>query len=178
MFNTDKPQDIERVYTTPWISLDKRTVYRKNGDTFDFYVQQCSDDVFVFGVTQDDQALLLNEYYPAVHKHVKTIISGAIDDKNPVKTAELELLEEAGCEAKEMIFLGSASRGKYTVGKSYFFLAKDIKKVTEQTLESGEDIEVSFISKQKMVELVQTDKLESVFELLCAKKALEYLGWK
>lgn len=177
-FDLQKKQDIQVLFENEWSKVEERTVYKiNNKDEYKFSVQVCSDDVFVFGVTKDEQVLLLHEYFPSLHKKVPTLISGEVKEHPPAVTAKIELLEETGCSARKFINLGNASRGKYTTGRSYFFLALDVKKVSEQKLEDGEDIDIEFINKEKMISLLKSSKIESTFEVACAYHALDYLGW-
>ncbi len=177
-FDLAKKQEIELLFENDWSKVEERTVLSTNQkDEYKFSVQVCNDDVFIFGITDVEEVLLLHEYFPALHQKVPTLISGEVKDLSPVVTAKQELLEETGCIAKKFINLGNASRGKYTTGRSYFFLAVDVEKVAPQKLGEGEDIDIEFISKEKMISLLKSSKIESTFEVACAYHALDYLGW-
>ncbi len=165
------------VYAHPYRSVEEWTFTIPDGSEHTYSVQVAADVVIVFGITKGKQVLLLHQYYVAQGVKVPTLVAGFVDTVDPEDTAKHELREEAGCEAKEFIYLGSSYKGKYATGVFHFYLARDIELVGPQELEPSEDIDASLISLDQCRELLRTSALQDVAQVACAYRALDYLGY-
>jgi 8-oxo-dGTP pyrophosphatase MutT (NUDIX family) len=131
--------------------------------------------VTIFGVTDDDQIVIIHEYYPSLDQVVLSLVGGYVGSHDVLMAAQNELREEAGCEAAEWIYLGQTSIGKYQTGSNHFYLATGVHVVGQQQLEPAEEIEVEFVSKQNFIDLLASGQLHGLPEVACAYRALEYL---
>lgn len=149
----------------------------RNGGEHQFAIETSRDIVIVFGTTPDQNVVLITEYYIGEQKNVLTLIAGIVDHGDHRQTAEHELQEEAGCRAEEFVYLGSGLKGKYVTGVVHFYLAKNVTPNGGQALESTEDITVSFISLTEFRRLLSDGTFQGAYEIACAYRALDYLGW-
>lgn len=164
------------VYTNPFQPVEEWAMKIPDGSEHTYAVQVAKDVVIVFGITKKKQILLLHQYYVAHQVKVPTMVAGFVDTINPEDTAIHELREEAGCRAGDMVYLGSAFKGKYAIGVFHFYLARELEQVGSQELEPSEDIDISFISLNKFLDLLRTHQLQDVAQVACAYRALDYLG--
>lgn len=166
----------ENVYKDHWKSLEKWSMLNAHGRKSDFTIVIGRDVVVVFAITADEKVLVTHEYFMAQQKKMLGIVAGIVEQENIKQVAIDELRQEAGCEAEEMVYLGSNNHGKYTTGDIHYFLAKDVKQVGPQELEENEDIEIEFVSLSEFKKMLRKGELESVLEVACAYKALDYLN--
>ena len=177
------------VYMSNWQLLSKKEVYNHphrrveewkvkvpSGKERNFAIFVGDDVVIVFGITTDKQILVIYQYYIAHQTKVPSLVAGIVDGGDHAKTAIQELHEEAGCVAKEWVYLGSSFKGKYATGVYHYYLAMDVKRVGAQQLEASEDIDVKFVSQKEFFALLRTSKLQDVAQVACAYRALDYLG--
>lgn len=163
-------------HKSKWRSLEEWTMKTHNGKEYPFDIIIGKDIVIVFGITDDNNVLVIEEYFISSRKRVFSLVGGIIDKENIEQSAIDELRQEAGCVAKEMICLGSFLRGKYMTGSVYIFLAKGVEKKYEQDLEYEEDISASFVPLKEFKKFLKDGKVEPVYEIACAYRALDYLG--
>lgn len=91
--------------------------------------------------TKENKIVLVKEEQPLYGKFV-TVPGGVVEEgESPLDAAHRELKEELGFEAEE-IFEWKETIGKLKVEwNTNYFVAKNCKKVTEQSLDGGEKIE-------------------------------------
>ncbi|MBU0597285.1 NUDIX hydrolase [Patescibacteria group bacterium] len=165
----------KQIFECPYRKIDEKIYMREDGVRETMYIVNEHDIAIVMGITKDNKVLLIQEYFFAEDRRVKTLVGGLVENDDPKKTAEAELLEEAGCVAREIIDLGSAMVGKYITGSIHCFLALGIEKKFEQTLEESEDIDMDFISMEEFKNILLNSELHGVGDVMCAYQALHYL---
>lgn len=164
------------VYENKWRRIEEWKMQSPQQKDMSLFVERRRDSVFVFALNKDKQCLILTEYFFSQQTYHQTLVAGIVDNNDPEYTAHKELREETGCVTGKMIYLGSASEGKYVTSKNHYFLALDIEQVGRQELESSEDIQISFISLEEVRELLKQNKLQGAYEVACAYKALDMLN--
>jgi len=143
----------------PWIIkkeeiLDKRGPFTlissqkenpRNGFVVDFLRIDSVDWVATIPITQDGEVVLVRQYRHAVDSISTEIPAGCAhrEESNFAISARRELVEETGYDSDEIEALGFVhpNPGMMPV-KAHIFMAKNVKKQTEQKLDDGEDIEV------------------------------------
>lgn len=147
------------------------------GETSDFTISRGKDFIILFALTDKREVVVLHQYFPANQKRLVSLVAGIIDVGHDHRaTAERELLEEAGCTAKEFIYLGALSRGKYNSGIMHSYLATGTKTVQAQKLEPSEDIEIELVPVERFRKMLANGEVGCVFEAACAYQALDHLG--
>ncbi len=155
-------------------SIQSWQVSLPNGKKKSFFINAEYSFVVVFAVDTKGKAILLKQHYVGQQKKLFSLVAGIIDEnEKPVKTAERELLEEAGYTAKKFIALGESIKGKYATGTVYHFLALGAAKVQKPELEEAEDIKISMVPIAEIKKLLDQGKLPDAFAEICARRALE-----
>jgi len=164
-------------YAGSWWQLHTKTMRSPRGHIGEYQIVQDRSSVLVFGITSDGQVLLAREFFMAQEEYVFTLVAGFVPQgADPAGIARQELLEEAGFEAGTWVDLGKSYQGKYMLGYNHFFLAKDIVRIAEQSLEDEEDIDVMLVSVDEFKRILRRRDIQDVTEVACAYAALDYLS--
>jgi ADP-ribose pyrophosphatase len=105
----------------------------------------------VVAVTQEGLIPLVRQYRPAVEAYVLELPSGAIDAAEaPEVAAGRELLEETGCEARELVLLGQmhVDSGRLET-QQWAFFAPDVRVVNDRPT-GEEELEVLFATPSEL----------------------------
>jgi 8-oxo-dGTP pyrophosphatase MutT (NUDIX family) len=87
----------------------------------------CGDAVAVVPLTDEGDVLLAVEYSPAFGREILTLVSGSIEEGEPIEdTANRELQEELGYRAGRLDYLGELHPFKYLTTRLFAFLARDL----------------------------------------------------
>lgn len=132
-----------------------------NEKQINFSFLNFSDGVCILPIVKKDNYLVINQYRHAVGMRQWEFPAGMIDEGlTPLQAAQKELLEETGYEAQEWIDLGMfhPSAGS-TSEKIYLFAARNLSK-GEQNLELTEDISVSQLDEEKLIELITSNDFQ------------------
>jgi ADP-ribose pyrophosphatase len=105
----------------------------------------------IVAVTQDGLIPLVRQYRPAVEAYVLELPSGAVDSAEaPEDAARRELLEETGCEARELALLGRlhVDSGRLET-QQWAFFAPDVRVVNDGPT-GEEELEVLFVTPPEL----------------------------
>ena len=95
------------VYQDPWVKVQRDQVIRPDGQHGTYAVVHIKPGVCVLAIDEHDRAYLTEEFHYAVGKLTIECVSGGCDEgEKPIITAQRELREELGIEAKEWTDLG------------------------------------------------------------------------
>ena len=129
--------------------------------------------------TVEDKLLLLNEEQPFAGKFLG-LAGGMMDEKNPKKCVLRELLEETGMVPEQVEFWKKVDFSKKVQWVTYYYFAKNCKKITEQNLDKGgERITPFLVSFEEFVEIASSEDFRDrefsnyLFRLKQDAKALE-----
>ena len=130
-------------------------------------------------ITKDNKIIVLEEEQPNTKKFVG-LVGGQVEDyETPKESAKKELLEETGMSFKKLILLEKNSFGGKIVWDSYYFIARDVEKISEPTPEPGEMIKVIELEFEDFIEFTQRDDFRNrqfknkIFRLIHNKKEFE-----
>ncbi len=164
------------VFDNPYRSVEEWKCEKPDGTILDFAMVQGKDVVIVAALTPEKKFLVIQDFFPNTLEKYPSLVAGMVEEGDtPESTAARELKEETGCIAKHIIPLGSSLAGKYFNFTIHYFLALGIEQIAEQSLEVGEDIDITFVDKEVFEQLVHSTTLQSVFVLACAYRALDYI---
>lgn len=124
-----------------WVSLRRdQCITEKGVNIKDYYVMELSDVASIVAITKDKKIILVKEYKHGVKKEVLQLPSGYIDkNETPLAAAQRELVEETGYRSRKWTPLGKLTGSPGRLNHYYhIFLAEDVEKVQEPTLEPGE----------------------------------------
>jgi len=137
--------DSEYVIQRPWATLRVDRLRMPNGNIKEeYYVLEYPTWVNMVALTEQNTLLFVRQYRHGVGRVLVELPAGVVEDgETPEEAARRELLEETGyaftsiepvCE----LFANPATSGNIT----HTYLLRGGRKVQEQQLDSGEDIEV------------------------------------
>lgn len=148
-----KIKSTEKLFDLPILSVLKNHSLGPDGKTEgDYFVLDCRDWVVVIPETEKT-FLMVKQWRHGINR-VSVEFPGGIIDKgeSPSEAAKRELLEETGCEAGNIIHLGSMSPNPAIQNNSvHIFLAKDLKMTGKQHLDSDEFVEYLEIDKKEVI---------------------------
>ena len=151
-----------RLIDTEYVKVDKDDVIlSKDREIKDFYKVTIKDCAAIVALTESNELILKKEYRYCYDKELIEIPAGVLEDnENSLVTAKRELEEETGYVSDKWTFLGKVveSSAKLT-NYMYIYLAEDCKKVSEQSLDYGEDIEVIKVSIDKAIDMIMNNEI-------------------
>ena len=175
----NKPWEVvskKEVFTDEFVAIEDWRVRHSNKEDRSYkMVRHKGDAVFVFGITKNNEVLVLKQFFMSSLDWRHTVIAGLVEQEDLETTAVRELKEEAGCVAREIVYLGKTLKGKWTLGYYHFFVATGVERVTKQSLEESEAIEVEFIPFEKFRRILKDGTIHDVAGVECAYRALDHL---
>lgn len=153
-----------------WEKLSSKYLVRENWATLrvdsckmpdgtiipDYYVLEYPDWVNAIALTGDGKVILVRQYRHAAEEVILELPGGCIEaNETPEEALRREMLEETGYVFNEIEFLSTVYGNPATANnKTYCYLATGGKKVAEQKLDKGEEIDIELVSPEKLKELV------------------------
>ncbi len=133
----------ERILENRWLPVEKQLVRLPNGETADWYITHTTDAVIVVPVLANGNILLQHNYKHGAGEVVTEFCAGLIDEgEEPLTAAKRELLEETGYTAETWEHLGTTfANPSGSTMRYHIYLAEGTKKIQDQELEGGEQIE-------------------------------------
>lgn len=175
----------------PWKILESRYLYKTNGvalridqceigngKVFEPYVLECGTWVNVIALTKDRKVILEKQYRHGAGQVMLEIPAGLMDeeDESPLQTAQRELLEETGYTSERFIEVGKAYPNPAThTNLTYSFLALDVEKIGQQSLDETEEIEVSLMPFDELVSMAKEGGLPQALHISALFFAMAYL---
>lgn len=170
-------KDKKEIFSSPYLTLEQWDIVTPQGKEMQPLLAKEHDAVIVFPITEEGKVVTIHQYFISHQRPFVTLVVGIVaEGEDRAKTAERELMEEAGYEAEEMIYVGAAHRGKWTTGTMHFYIAKNAVKTQPQQLEAEEEIEVRELSVEHVKQLLRSGELQDMGVFGCAYRALDYLG--
>ncbi|HLD03584.1 MAG TPA: NUDIX hydrolase [Candidatus Dojkabacteria bacterium] len=166
------PKDARRVFKGVIFDVYQWQQIQFDGSLATFEKLVRPDTVMVLPVTPEKKIVLALQEQPG-KKPVISAFGGRVDPGEDIlAAAKRELLEESGFTAKELVLFDAQQPISKMEWAIYTFIAKDIKKVANQDLESGEKIDPMYVTFNEFVDLVITEKFgdtEILIKFLRAK---------
>lgn len=127
-----------------------------DGSTAIFEALKRPDTIQVIA-TQDDMILLSHEEQPNKPRSYTFLGGRQEEGEEPFVVAKRELLEEAGLESSDWELLKTyESEGKIQ-WTTYFFVARNCRKIAEPKLDAGEKIDVVPVDWNEFLEIIDND---------------------
>ena len=152
----------------PWLTARRDAVQLPNGEINDeFYVLEYPDWVNIIAITPEGQFVFVRQYRYALDLDSIELCAGVIDPgETPLQGARRELLEETG-------YGGGQWRKFMTIGQNpstcnnltHCFIATGVQKLQDQHLDRTEDIEVTLLTRQEVLDLLNSDTLKQALML-------------
>ena len=175
----------------PWKILDSKYLYKtndvalridqceiQNGNVFEPYVIETGTWVNVVALTKDREVILEKQYRHGVGQVMLEIPAGVMeeDDESPLRAAQRELLEETGYTSERFIEVGKVYPNPATHNNlTYSFLALDVEKVGQQSLDETEEIEVSLVPFDDLISIAKEGGLSQALHVSALFFTMVYL---
>ncbi|MFL5789475.1 MAG: NUDIX hydrolase [Flavisolibacter sp.] len=174
-----KVLDSEYLFNVPWLTIRKEKCELPNGRIMPaYYTLEYPTWVSAFALTKDNKVVMVKQYRHGLEV-ISTELPGGVVDKgeSPEFAIKRELKEETGYTFESYEYLGKISANPATTNNyMQMYLARGGEKVSEQSLDETEDVEVLIYDIKEVKQLVRENKIVQALHVTCILYALERLG--
>lgn len=154
--------DRKTLVNNAWLKIHQDTYRLPNGKELDdYYVIEERPGVNVVAITPDNEVILVRQYRAAVKDVVYDFPAGFVeDDGQPLlEQAKRELVEETGYTTDTWFELGKSYAAPHRMHKQdHFFLALDVTRTQEQSLDETEFVNFELIPIEKVKAMIADDE--------------------
>lgn len=163
-------------YFRPRLRTDKCEL--PNGNLLDATIFEFRNWANVLALTKNGQVVLIRQYRHGICDVLWELPGGVVEDgEDPVEGARRELLEETGYAASSLIEVGRIyPNPALQTNKLFCFLALDVERVGEQSLDAGEDIEVHLLPLDELIEMAKRGDFPNALQTAVLFQVLVYLN--
>lgn len=163
---------------TAWFRIRRDECQRSDGHIIpDYYVYESVPVAIIFAVTPAHEVLFVEQYRHGWGDVMLELPAGMCESADPLHDAQRELLEETGYASSHWQplarYIANPTRANNEV---YTFLALDVSRVAEQTLDSDEAITVHRLPLDSLLETVDSGRVRVLDSVLTIYAALRRLG--
>ena len=170
----------EYLFDDLWFKVRKDICKSPDGRVINpYYVYEFPEWATAFALTEDNKVIMVKQYRHPIGEVIVELPGGCVDDTDKDFQAAIarELLEETGYVFTSYESLGMISANPSTnTNWMHMFLAKGGKKVSEQKLDSNEEILVQLYSIDEVKKLIRDHKIIQSMHVTCILYALEKIG--
>jgi ADP-ribose pyrophosphatase len=154
-------------YSSPWLEVVAKEVELappRGRETF--WAVRTHEYVAAVAVTSDGLIPLVRQFRPALEEELLELPSGSIEPgESPEEAIRRELLEEAGCEAGELVPLGrlTADSGRMET-RQWAYFAPAARRVRDGP-SGDEDLELRFVDPSELRRLIVGGELVQAIHL-------------
>ena len=166
---------LESKYLHPRFRLDKCEL--PNGKLLEATIFEFRSWANILAITKNNEAVLIKQYRHGVQDILWEIPGGVVEDgEDPLEGVKRELLEETGYTASEFIQVGKMyPNPALQTNTMYCFLALDAEKVTGQSLDDGEDIEVHLVPLDELIVMTKRGEFPHALQVAALFHSLAYM---
>ena len=170
----------EYIFKDTWFTIRKDTCIKPDGKIVSpYYVYEFPTWVTALALTTDNQVVMVRQYRHAIEDIIIEIPGGCVDetDKSLEQAIARELLEETGYEFSAYEYLGKISPNPSTnTNWMHMYLAMGGRKVSEQSLDHNEEIEVLLFSIDELKRMLKDHQIVQAMHVTAIFYGLERLG--
>ena len=153
-----KVLDSKYLFKRPWLTARVDKVELPTGAIIDeYYILEYPEWVNVIAITEDGQFVFVRQYRHGISKTVNELCAGVVEDgEEPIDAAKRELLEETGFGGGVWTpWMTISANASTHTNLTHCFLATGVKKISEQHLDKGEDINVRIFSREQVLQMLR-----------------------
>lgn len=176
-----KTLESKLAFDSKWFKVRQDKVQLPNNKILDdYYIWLQGDIALIVPVTSNNEFVLVRQYKHAVDATMIEYPAGFVGDKEkPEDSAKRELIEETGYDSNELSLLAVFSESPTKIiGKTYVFLARNVRQKVKQKLDDNEDIEIIIEPCENVLEMVHQHEIWATPSVAATFMALEKLGLK
>jgi len=170
----------EYLFKDTWFTVRKDTCEAPDGRIINpYYVYEFPTLVTALAITEDKKVVMVKQYRHAIEETIIEVPGGCVDDtdKNFEEAISRELKEETGYAFSKYEYLGKISPNPSTNNNwMHMFLATGGKKVSEQSLDHNEEIEVVLLSIDELKKLINNHEILQAMHTTTIFYGLQKLG--
>ncbi len=175
------PEDAVKVFAGKIFDVYQWQQEMYDGTFATFEKLKALDTVIMFPILENGNILLTKQMQPGKAEFIGGCGGRLEQDEDPDMGAVREMLEETGYESKELILWKALQPISKIDRAVYVFIARDCKKVSNQSLDGGEKVvlmEVNFdefLQTARDPRFAEHEILQDVYEALLDKSKYEAL---
>lgn len=166
---------LESKYVHPRFRVDRSEL--ASGKLINAMVMEFDTWANVLAITKDQKVVLVKQYRHGVKEVLLELPGGVVEDGEvPLDGIKRELLEETGYTSDAFIDIGNFYPNPANQTNTlHCFLALDVEKVAEQSLDEAEDLEVELIPLNELIEMTKRGEFLHGLQVATLFRALLYL---
>jgi len=166
----------------PWSLLESRQVFDaglfqvrcdraqspRTGKSCDLHVIQMADWLMVVPLNSAGRLVMVRQYRHAARDFSLEVPGGLHDDegnasgRQPEDGAKRELMEETGYGGGAWSFLGQLRpQPALLANRVWIYLAEDVRPMSAQNLDAGEDIEIDLVDPKQLSERIASGEINN-----------------
>lgn len=146
------PVSAEKVFSGDMFDVYQWKQELYNGEYTTFEKLKRSDTVSVLPVTKEGKIIISRQEQPGTEPFYG-VLGGRIDEgEDPLTAAKRELIEEAGMESDDLMLWDAAQPIEKIDWVIYLFIARDCRKVQDQSPDAGEKIELLYVDFDEFIQ--------------------------
>lgn len=158
-----KVLESEYLHNRPWLTVRRETLQMPDGRIVpEYYILEYSDWVNIIAITKEGKFVLVKQYRPGIEATCLELCAGVREkeDDSPLVSAQRELLEETGYGGgvwRE--FMRISPNASAMNNYSYCFIAENVEKIAEQSLDASEELTVHLYSREELKEQLEQGRI-------------------